>query len=317
MKRSEDFLDELYIKFIVIGLLKCKSESNWLQKVWMKLKKCIKDIENKEQLVYNKEEVEVLGKKGVLIELPFVEEEALKLSKDYLENYIRKILEVYDIPSCYLRRELNFLNDRFQMDKKWIFQYLLFDKGLHMFLDKYGVSIKNARFVIIDSGNKKVETILQILLEYANYLTIVTSREEYFKNAVEIVYEETGLMIDVASSLTQKNIIGNVIINLDRECYRIYSNFEQDAYVMDLEFTDKKFEYLAYRRKDLKILYDYDITANHQQMEKELVAEIITRDNWKLSRFARRKESTLAMSEITKIVDYYHLKIDRLCTISE
>ncbi|SES78835.1 hypothetical protein [[Clostridium] polysaccharolyticum] len=309
-------MDELYIKFIVIGLLKCKSERSWLQKVWMKLKRHITDIQNKMRLVYSKEEIEVLGKRGVLIELPFVEEEAAELPKDYLEEYIRRILEVYDIPSCYLRRELHFLNDRFQMDKKWIFQYLLFDKGLHMFLDKYSVSIKNARFVIIDSGNKKVETILQILLEYANYLTIVTNREKYFQNAVEVVYEETGLMIEVASSLTQKNIIGNVIINLDRECYRLYSNFEQDAYVMDLEFTDKKFEYLSNRRKDLKILYDYDITAEHQQIEKELVAEIITRDNWKLSRFAGRKESSLARSEIEKIVDYYKLEIDKLCTIS-
>jgi hypothetical protein len=282
----------------------------------MKLKRHITDIQNKMRLVYSKEEIEVLGKRGVLIELPFVEEEAAELPKDYLEEYIRRILEVYDIPSCYLRRELHFLNDRFQMDKKWIFQYLLFDKGLHMFLDKYSVSIKNARFVIIDSGTKKVETILQILLEYANYLTIVTNREKYFQNAVEVVYEETGLMIEVASSLTQKNIIGNVIINLDRECYRLYSNFEQDAYVMDLEFTDKKFEYLSNRRKDLKILYDYDITAEHQQIEKELVAEIITRDNWKLSRFAGRKESSLARSEIEKIVDYYKLEIDKLYTIS-
>ena len=184
-----------------------------------------------------------------------------------------------------------------------------------MFLNEVGIPNKDARFVVIDAGNRKVETILQVILEYANYLTIVTARVDYFKNAVDVVYEETGLMIDVVSLYTQKNIYGNVVINLDKDCYRLYSNFEENAYVVDLHFTDQKLEYLTNRRNDLTILYDYDISVDSQSYNKELLAEIMVRDNWKVSRFVKRNECSLTASEIEFMVKDYNMQIEGLKTI--
>lgn len=268
------------------------------------------------RLNFKADEITLIGKKGLRITIPFPEDEVKEIPEDYLDNYIRRILDLYDIPGCYLSRELSFLNRRFDMNKKWIFEYLFFKEGITLFLDKCGIQKKSARFVVIDSGNKKVETILQIILEYTNYLTIVTNRVEHFRNAVEVVYEETGLMMEVVSTYTQKNIMGNVVINLDRDCYRIYSNFEEDAYVIDLEFTDKKLEYLANRRKDLTILYDYDFLIDGQELEKELTAEILVRDNWKLSRFVKRTEMSLTASELQSIVNYYKLQIKEMKILS-
>lgn len=274
------------------------------------------DVGTIKRLNFKADEITLIGKKGLRITIPFPEDEVKEIPEDYLDNYIRRILDLYDIPGCYLSRELSFLNRRFDMNKKWIFEYLFFKEGITLFLDKCGIQKKSARFVVIDSGNKKVETILQTILEYTNYLTIVTNRVEHFRNAVEVVYEETGLMMEVVSAYTQKNIMGNVVINLDRDCYRIYSNFEEDAYVIDLEFTDKKLEYLANRRKDLTILYDYDFLIDGQELEKELAAEILVRDNWKLSRFVKRTEMSLTASELQSIVNYYKLQIKEMKILS-
>lgn len=274
------------------------------------------DVGTIKRLNFKADEITLIGKKGLRITIPFPEDEVKEIPEDYLDNYIRRILDLYDIPGCYLSRELSFLNSRFDMNKKWIFEYLFFKEGITLFLDKCGIPKKSARFVVIDSGNKKVETILQTILEYTNYLTIVTNRVEHFRNAVEVVYEETGLMMEVVSTYTQKNIMGNVVINLDRDCYRIYSNFEEDAYVIDLEFTDKKLEYLANRRKDLTILYDYDFLIDGQELEKELAAEILVRDNWKLSRFVKRTEMSLTASELQSIVNYYKLQIKEMKILS-
>ena len=309
-------MEQVYPKFIVIELPKCNGKRTWIEKVFKMLSRHSYDVGTIKRLNFKADEITLIGKKGLRITIPFPEDEVKEIPEDYLDNYIRRILDLYDIPGCYLSRELSFLNSRFDMNKKWIFEYLFFKEGITLFLDKCGIPKKSARFVVIDSGNKKVETILQTILEYTNYLTIVTNRVEHFRNAVEVVYEETGLMMEVVSTYTQKNIMGNVVINLDRDCYRIYSNFEEDAYVIDLEFTDKKLEYLANRRKDLTILYDYDFLIDGQELEKELAAEILVRDNWKLSRFVKRTEMSLTASELQSIVNYYKLQIKEMKILS-
>lgn len=303
---------DLYAKYIVMGISKCQIKHTLIEKLRLKYRKQAHYQHLLEKMPYEEESITVMGRHGLRLELPFDEMEIQALPKEYVETYIRRILEHYGIEGCYLCRELNFLNGRFDMDKDWIFQYLLFPEGIKLFLQECQIKKKNARFVVVDSGNKKIETILQVLLEYANYLTIVTSRVEYFKNAVDIIYEETGLMMDVVSSFTQQNICGNVVINLDQDCYRLYSQLEENANVVDLHFTDKKLEYLTNRRNDLTILYDYDFTVGAQSYHKELVAEIIVRDNWKASRFVKKQECSLTASEIEYMVKDYDLKIQCL-----
>ncbi|MBR3772050.1 MAG: hypothetical protein IKL07_07260 [Clostridium sp.] len=303
---------ELYVKYIVMGIAKCPIKHTLIEKLWIKYRKEGYYQRLLEKASCKEEPITVIGKHGLRVELPFDQAQIQELPKNYVETYIRKILERYGIEGCYLCRELSFLNGRFDMEKRWLLQYLMFPEGIKMFMEKVGISNKDARFVVIDGGNKKVETILQVLLEYANYLTIVTSRMEYFKNAVDIIYEETGLMIDMVSLDTQKNIYGNVVINLDKDCNRLYSNFEENAYVVDLHFTDQKLEYLANRRNDLTILYDYDISVGGQCYNQELLVEIMVRDNWKASRFVKRDECSLTASEIEFMVKDYDMQIERL-----
>lgn len=306
---------DLYVKYIVMGIAKCSVRHTLIEKLRIKYRKKAYYRRLLEKVPCKEERITLIGKNGLRLELPFDQVELQELPKEYVETYIHKILEQYGIEGCYLCRELSFLNGRFDMEKRWLLQYLMFPEGIKMFLNEVGIPNKDARFVVIDAGNRKVETILQVILEYANYLTIVTARVDYFKNAVDVVYEETGLMIDVVSLYTQKNIYGNVVINLDKDCYRLYSNFEENAYVVDLHFTDQKLEYLTNRRNDLTILYDYDISVDSQSYNKELLAEIMVRDNWKVSRFVKRNECSLTASEIEFMVKDYNMQIEGLKTI--
>lgn len=282
-----------------------------LEKIFMKRYK----MRENSKLLYYKEDISVMGKHGVSIDIPFTKEELEEIPRDYLQEYVKKILEVYDISTCYLKKELSILKDVFFVDKKWMFHYLLFKEGLHKFLEDNGIAKKHARFVVIDSGDKKILMILQVILEYANYLTIVTKRREYFSEIIDVVFEETGLMVNLESFVKHKKIEGNVIINLDKDNYRLYSTFEANAYVHDLEFTPDKNIYLKNRRKDLKILYDYDILINGEELDVDLAAEIMVRDNWKLSRFVKTEGGCLTGSEVSFMLEHYQLHIKKLKTI--
>lgn len=308
-------MGELYIKFIVVGLAKCERKLTLTQKILLRHR-----LNHKKNLlqkpVFVEKECMVMGRHGVEVELPFSEGEILNMESDYLETYIRNILDIYDISGCYLKRELNFLNDRFELHKKWIFSYLLFGRGLDLFLKQHKVSKKDARFVIIDDESQKIELILQVILEYANYLTIITERSHYFQKAVDVVYDEVGLMMDVVSSADKKKITGNVIIHLDRNNYQVYSLLEEGAFVVDLAFSNRKLEYLSNRKKNLEILFDYEITAGGETLEPELIAEVMVRDNWKVSRFVKRNGTILSPDEIACLLEEYDIEIVKLKTIS-
>ncbi len=305
-------MDEQAVRFVVVGTQKKEMPKSWISKIFRAIVLKSDKIHLQKVLKFQKEDIYLLGKRGILVELPFEEEEVNSMPVQYLEDYIKKIIENYNVSCCYLRKELSFLKERFQANKKWIFRYLLFQEGISQFLEASGIEKKDARFVIIDSGDKKMEMILEVILEYANYLTIVTNRGEYFQNAVDIIYEELGLVVQIQLKQMQKNIDGNVVINLDRDYYQIYNNFQKDACVVDLEFTDKKLEYLFNRRKDIKILYDYDIIADNTKLDPDLVAEIIIEDNWRLNRFVNGRESVISVNELKSINHCYHIEIEKM-----
>ena len=143
----------------------------------------------------------------------------------------------------------------------------------------------------------------------------MTDREQYFENAVDIIYEETGLMVDVISKRNKKQIHGDFIINLDHEEYRLYSGIEEHSCIMDLAFTNTKLEYLTNRKRNVHILYDYEISVDGEEIEPELLAEVMVRDNWKLSRFVKRSESVLSQDEIAFILKDYGLELEKLKVI--
>lgn len=303
---------ELCIKFIIVRPLKCERVVPFWEKLMRKYRRERYQQKMLEKLPYKETVVTVMGRQGVEVELPFTGAELREMEKSYIENYIQRILDVYDISGCYLGRELSMLKHKFNMEKKWILNYLLFEEGLQLFLKENKIVTGNAKFVIIDSGDKKIQSIMETILNYANYLTIVTCRLEYFKKIVDAVYEETGLLINLESYDVKHKIYGNVIVNLDKEDYRVYSMLEENSYVMDLQFTDSKLNYLTSRRKDLTILYDYSILADDEELDKELIAEILLRDNWKISRFSKRVDTALSAAEMNSIVNYYQLKISKL-----
>lgn len=309
-------VEDLYVKFIVMKLAAYERKKTAWNKISSHFYKAKYYRWLYKKLPYREKGISVMGCYGVEVELPFWENELADMQEHYLENYIKRILEIYDIPECYLEQRLSYMQGVFGKEKKWIFSYLFFQQGMELFMKKHGISKKDVKVVIIDSDDKKIAMILETVLQYANYLTIVTERKEYFEKAVDIIYEETGLMVDVVSSEEKGKIAGTFIVNLNQENYQLYSRISDNSFIMDLAFTNEKLEYVSSRKKGIEILYDYEVLTDNTRLDKELIAEVLVRDNWKLSRFTKRKECILTQEEIDRILRSYKLSIDVLKTIT-
>lgn len=298
-------------EFLMIRLTPCSRKK--ILHVWKKksfseryFNKMYKKLSCKEKII------EVMHVCGLQIELPFIREQMAEISHDFLERYIKKVMEQYDFTSCYLDRDLYFMRSRIRTSKAWIFKYMLFPEGVRRLFDTYAIPEKEARYVLVDGGNQKIEMVLQCLIPEANYMTIVTRRPEFFQNAVDEVFSETGLLIQVLTHPITETIHGNVVVFLGGSPVSLYSRLEPGAYVIDLGLTDQKLEYILSRRKDLTILYDFEIDFQGEIVEKELAAEVITRDSWKLKQFMEKEGISLAPDELNQLSKEYQMSVKSL-----
>lgn len=298
-------------EFLIICLTPCSRKKIlhvWKKKIFREryFNKLYKKLPHKQKII------EVMHVCGLQIELPFIQEQMEEIDQDFLECYIKKVMDEYEFSSCYLERDLYFMRNRIQSPKSWIFKYMLFPEGMKKFFHTYGISQKEARYVVVDGGNQKIEMVLQCLIPNANYMTVVTKRPEFFQNAVEEVFDETGLLIQVLTDMLTETIHGNVVVFLGGSPVSLYSRLEAGAYVIDLGFTDQKLEYILSRRKDLTIFYDFEIDFQGESVEKELAAEVITRDSWKLKRFLEKREVSLEPDEMNELAGQYQISVKTL-----
>ncbi|SFR57887.1 hypothetical protein [Anaeromicropila populeti] len=249
---------------------------------------------------------------GTVIQLPFTAEELEELEKEYIDKFMKKLWERFDIGSCYIEKDLRGVLKDYYEDKSWFFQYMLFKPCLLKIIEHYNIDLKETKVVIVDSNNKKIEFVLQYLVPELNYLTIVTDREEYFQDAIEIIYHTTGLLVELCQYPVQEPLSSTLVIFLDSGQYKLYSMFPENSFVMDLAFHPIKRDYLANRRKDLVIAYDLEIEFQGEQADKELVMEILTKDCWKINRFINKENSSITPGEMEELFKHYKIRVKTL-----
>lgn len=88
----------------------------------------------------------------------------------------------------------------------------IYMKEIFDYLRRYGeIPRKQISVVLIDDEDARIDYFLYEFLEDLNYLTIVTSRKEYFVSLQERAFQELGLLIDLVQPWEEKNLRGNLV----------------------------------------------------------------------------------------------------------
>ena len=112
-------MEELYVKFIIVSLASCERKRTVLEGLFIKYWKVKYYKRILQKLVYEEKKVFIVGRYGLEIKLPFTDQDVMDMELSYLELYIRKILDIYDVPECYLCQELNCIQGKFGQQKKF------------------------------------------------------------------------------------------------------------------------------------------------------------------------------------------------------
>lgn len=94
---------------------------------------------------------------------------------------------------------------------------------------RYGqIPRKQLRLVLIDGGDQRIDYFLYEFLEKVNFLTIVTSRKEYFESLQERAFQELGLLVELVLPWEEKQLSGNLLWDFS-ESLQSYDCYPKDC----------------------------------------------------------------------------------------
>lgn len=272
----------------------------------------------KKRIPVSIKDITYLGIEGQEIQLPFSMAELRELEDDYIKGMIEKLVERYEIH--YLYMEPNLLKHFRTIDELMVpsyhnlLLYILLPKIFPLVLEKKNINKKDMRLVIIDSGDRKIEYILELLIWELNYLTIITDRPEYFNGFVDIIYDNTGLVIELLTNDNREEIHGEVIIDMSKDYQKCYMYFDKDAVILDLESNIKKRQYLYSRKRELVIFNDVILHSRRQVVDNGLFSLILLSRSRLLRDFTDDKNRDYVKNKLFDLCEEFHIDIEKLIT---
>lgn len=251
-----------------------------------------------------------LGDNVSCVMLPFIEEELSSLSEDYLEKYINHVMSKHELKQVYCINEL-YQRDPIQQEReRSLLKFLYIEELIERALYMKRLEMKNMKLTLIDSGDKRIEYILELLSMKLNYLTIITSREEYFESFRDMIYDTTGLVVEIINTPLREPIEGNIVIDLDENSYKDYNYFAFGACVIDVNSSSRKRQYLHDRRKDLTILYDLRIYYNGRLIQNDMMANYMRAKSININLFFLNYDRSINHGEIIFLLKKYPIDIE-------
>lgn len=298
-------------EFAIISLLERKEERS--SKKW---KKYLPEAWYKRLLLQKlsvvKKEIEIGKEKGVHIQLPFTKVEAKKYGWEYVERYLEKVAQSYDLEAYFLDKEIRGCISYSVTYCDWLLRYLLFEAIFEKIVKDYQMDCKTLKVVLIDSGDDRTIYILELLLGRLNHFILLTKRKEHFSNLVEKIYETEGLMIELRGRPLKEEMEGDIIIDMSKDAYKEYNYVKERGVILCMEKDRNTIGYLYNRKRNLKIIYDIVYTIQEEYMEDELASVILRRKNWRLNQFAQNGFGQMGALEVKSLCDLYDIELKEL-----
>lgn len=251
------------------------------------------------------------GEKGDIIMLPFTKKEFDELEEEYKISYIERVIKENQIQNLYmpihLRKYIKKEDKKILREYHTILMYMMLPQILEVTLYNHGIDKKDLRLTIIDSGDYKVNYVLNRLINDLNHLKVFTNRPEYFNGYVDTIYDDTGLMIDLVSSLSEIENDHCVIIDLSKSHSRYPSNI-----VIDIESNLLKRQYQSAKNKNATIIYDINLHSSSQGIDNELFGFYLLKNHSYMEDFLNGGNNETTTIHLQRIVKKLELKVYEL-----
>ena len=253
-----------------------------------------------------------LGEEVQDIILPFTREEVECFGEAYMEKFLLRLKESFDLGMAFFTKHIYEYSAQEEEECKSLLKYIMLDDVIEMLLEDNGIEAKDMRLVILDSNDRRIEYVLEMLVPRLNYLTVVTERAEYFEEFVEAVFEDFGLVVETVSGVMREPLDGNVVIDMNPNVSRNYSFYREGTVILDLESSLEKRQYLYARRKRFHFFYDMKVTARGEKVDAVKFGVFLCSQNFAVRNFMVDRNKNYGVKEIQSLKNLYDMKLNRV-----
>lgn len=256
------------------------------------------------KLPINIEEIFVYGEKCRKIRLPLVQEDTACMQHDFVKKLIQHLIEKEEIEYPYLDYNLEQYREYFCENYSWFISYILFPEIIQFILAKKRCKIQQIHPLVIDSGDRKIEYVLDCMISGLNHLVIQTHRKSYFSEFIRVVYDTYGLVVELIDPDERKLDYYDFIIDLNQDYYKEYLYFKKSATVIDFSSCVEKEQYLSHRRMDLERYNSVSISMRQEKVNEELVSLFMVSQNRRIQQFMKNRTGLTKEEGIELIKSY-------------
>lgn len=223
-------------------------------------------------LPYESREMEVLGRKGLEILLPFTKEQLAGREKEVLSDILYRLQ---------IETQVSYIAAEETLEKLLPFEWVSHGKNIPLFLiesilDAIGVqeniSKKKMHIVILAGDDIYAGYLLDELGKSYNYISLVSKSKDPYLEQFDRLYDEYGLAVsfwEVASKRQPaKALVGDIFIDLTGKENLYYRMLPQNAIVLDL-LGDKDLSYYQAKREDVRVYNSFSFGLG-QDSRKEI-----------------------------------------------
>lgn len=285
----------------------CFAEEQKRQTLWQKWMRRYNRKRRKCREYYK----EMFEEELLVMELACTYEQAMQSGKQWFEQCVEKVKELYPRQIIYFSEEVYRKYRLEEYQKRWICWYCLFPLLWEEVVELYEIGEQEIEVVLVDTGDFLAFYLCEELAKRTRRMEIITNRPKVWQQCVDSYLEEWGLAIELVDHLPiwQEE---KLFVDLYGTYLKKFAKLSQNNVILAWEINGKQKEFLRDRVKGGRIVTGYTQSICGEMAGKRLASIFIQSHNWKLRQMADAKEISVKDENLAEIRKQYSWEVTGL-----
>jgi len=255
------------------------------------------------KLPLESKQTQCLGSSGQEVWLPFTKADLEHYTRGEITDMLHRIIMVKGVQNMVVDSPLEqFLEKGLRIDGGMI-PYLMLDEIVRYVCKKHQISRRELRPVVMAGTAQETFAVLKKLGTDLNRLTIVTDTSEEYEEFAHQAFEEQGLLVRVAERPLDRELYGNLFLELSPRFRGDYKWYPDGSVVLNLSGNSYQARDILLRRRNLICYNRFDISMQGAIMDNRVLQAAIYKTN-----------SQIGMGQVEKgdkIKEIYSFKVEK------
>lgn len=252
---------------------------------------------------------ELLQEEIIVMELPCTYEEGERLGREWFEQCLFRVRELYSRQLVYFTEEVCRKFHLAEYKKQWLCWYCLFPELWEASMERLGLDSRSVDVVYVDNGQKIDPYFVREIALRVRRMLIITKRRECWQELSEQLSEETGMFLELQEEF-DAICRERVIVDFCGTYLSKYPKWAEENWVIAWGMNGYQREHLQSRTRQKRVVDGFSQSIRGEKISSRMAAVYMQSQHWKLRELADTQESCWRWEELEKIRENYDWKLE-------